>query len=67
MTRRKVRLKGSHPFTRERRIKAAKLRGGPGRKGIKHPRKPATARMNPRVIREIVRNISIILEHHAPR
>jgi hypothetical protein len=40
-------LKGSQSLAQERMINEIKLRGGPGRTGTIHPRRPMSAKHNP--------------------
>jgi hypothetical protein len=51
----KVELNGSQLLAKERRIRAKKLRGGPGMTGKIHPTRPMSAQRSPRMINAIVK------------
>jgi hypothetical protein len=52
---RKVELNGSQLLAKERRIRAKKLRGGPGMMGKIHPTRPMSAKSRPRMINAIAK------------
>jgi hypothetical protein len=51
----KVELNGSQFLAKERRIRAKKLRGGPGMMGKIHPTRPISAQRIPRIINAIAK------------